>query len=745
MNMRRIFFRCGMLCMLASSMMFTSCLQEEDIVEMVEDKYNHDFKETFGKVDPNHTWSTASIGNVTANISGREGNYTLKLYTSNPRLTTKQAYLLAKYDIKGGETIDYQFDMPASLKYVYAALVDDKGYRMVKSAQLTNGKVNFDFSTGGKARTTSDDGIVTYEQTKDSDGNTLYYYFNAVDYNTPLTQLPEEETYYPEIGLPNGTILHRSFLYESTGVPFTIYPFYNITNNAGFELGIYYYTSSGRKDIGIWNRTNAQYYQKWDYESEGRWENLQNRQDTPEALEWAHEYKIEGRTYDPETEPKGSPLRIPGITINIPQGVQFGFYITTNYQDNATVYSESSLNPTRHLNGDASSNYSSNNFAATYHKHSDDGKCEFYLTFEDGHDFDYNDLIVRIGDAPNALGEVPPLRNHENVLLVVDREEEEDVNMSYIVAYEDLGVNDFDFNDVVLGIDYISTNQANKTATFKLMAAGGTLPVSVAYNTTTLWEEIHQVFGVSSNTPVNVKGNTKEKGHISKEIAVEDNFTILADASKLKITVSKNGIDVENISIPNPDETGGTPQAILVASPTWEWPTEGQLITSHPKYGKDFAQWITETTFTNWWDNKYTWSSEENPEGGDNTGGGSGEGGEIPNYGTSYITNFDTNTGLATISLSSITIGSNGITITIQQGNEGQNFNIGYAQTVDEYGNTTYHDFYQWQWINANEYTTFNLTTEQCNEIQSNSYNQSITIKANSQKPITELYIKPAE
>lgn len=627
MKMRRNFFRCGMLCMLALSMMLTSCLQEEDIVEKVEDKYNHDFKETFGKVDPNHTWSTASIGNVTANISGREGNYTLKLYTSNPRLTTKQAYLLAKYDIKGGETIDYQFDMPASLKYVYAALVDDKGYRMVKSAQLMNGKVNFDFSTGGKARATSDDGIVTYEQTKDSDGNTLYYYFNAVDYNTPLTQLPEKETYYPEVGLPNGTILHRSFLYESTGVPFTIYPFYNITNNAGFELGIYYYTSSGRKNIGIWNRTNAQYYEykNWQTDPEQMWNTLGNMQDTPQALEFAHKYEVPNRTYDPETEPKGSPLRIPGITINIPQGVQFGFYITTNYQDNATVYSESSLNPTRHLNGDASSNYSSNNFAATYHKHSDDGKCEFYLTFEDGHDFDYNDLIVRIGDAPNALGEVPPLRNHENVLLVVDREEEEDVNMSYIVAYEDLGANDFDFNDVVLGIDYISTNQANKKATFKLMAAGGTLPVSVAYNTTTLWEEIHQTFGVSSNTPVNVKGNTREKEHISKEIAVEDNFTILADASKLKITVSKNGVDVENISIPNPDETGGTPQAILVASPTWEWPTEGQLITSHPKYGKDFAQWITETTFTNWWDNKYTWSSEENPEGGDNTGGGSTE------------------------------------------------------------------------------------------------------------------------
>ena len=633
--MRRIFFRCGMLCMLASSMMFTSCLQEEDIVEMVEDKYNHDFKETFGKVDPNHTWSTASISNVTANISGREGNYTLKLYTSNPRLTTKQAYLLAKYDIKGGETIDYQFDMPASLKYVYAALVDDKGYRMVKSAQLMNGKVNFDFSTGGKARATSDD-VVTFSETEN------YYYFGDEDFVTPLSCMPEDSTYIQRVfEHKTGTTLHRSFLYESTGNSFTIYPYYNVTSNAGFELGIYYYPSSGGKiEVPIWNRSTVEFHTK-----ENTWENIGNNFATNKVTTEKWNYQ----EYYHNESSQNTYLRMKGITINIEKGTQFGFYITAS-NNSGKRYSESYLNPSTYItyagnyvtSEDKKTTYTQD-FGATYHKHNTNGECEFYLTFEDGIDFDYNDLIVKIGDVVNPeTGKVPPLSEHENVLLIVDREEEEDVNMSYIVAYEDLGVNDFDFNDVVLGIDYISTNQANKKATFKLMAAGGTLPVSVAYNTTTLWEEIHQAFGVSSNTPVNVKGNTKEKGHISKEIAVEDNFTILADASKLKITVSKNGIDVENISIPNPDETGGTPQAILVASPTWEWPTEGQLITSHPKYGKDFAQWITETTFTNWWDNKYTWSSEENPGGGDNTGGDSGEGGETPDYGTPIYSSTET-------------------------------------------------------------------------------------------------------
>lgn len=611
-----------------SSLTLSSCLTDDAIAEMVEDRYKDNFKEIFGKVDPNHTWNTASIGNVTANISGREGNYTLKLYTSNPRMTTKQAYLLAKYDIKGGETIDYQFDMPANLKYVYAALVDEKGYRMVKSAQLVNGKVNFDFTSQNSSRTSGGNDIVTYSETEN------YYYFGDEDFQTPLSCMPEDSTYIQRVfEYKTGTVLHRSFLYESTGVPFTIYPYYNVTSNTGFQLGIYYYKEEGgRVEIPIWTRSTVEYHTKHVYQE---WINIG---------EWCQTDKIKSEKQDDAPyyhngSKQDTYLRMKGITIRVEEGTQFGFYITVNNSDTKR-YSESSLNPLQpityqgqHVTDEDKKTTMTKDFGATYHKHNTNGECEFYLTFEDGIDFDYNDLIVKIGDVVNPeTGKVPPLSEHENVLLIVDREEEKDVNMSYIVAYEDLGVNDFDFNDVVLGIEYVSTN-TDKQATFKLMAAGGTLPIKVEYNNIPLWEEIHQAFGVSFNTPVNVKGNTKEKEHISQTIDVEDNFSILNDANKLKIAVTKNGTTVGDISIPNFE--GTTPQAFLVANPEWEWPKEGQLITNHSLYGEAFGNWITNSQLTNWWDEKFTWSSEEEkPEGGDDPEGGTGEGGETPDYGT---------------------------------------------------------------------------------------------------------------
>lgn len=618
MKMRRNFFRCGMLCMLALSMMLTSCLQEEDIVEKVEDKYNHDFKETFGKVDPNHTWSTADLGNVTATIGG-QGDYTLKLYTSNPRNTNKQAYLLAKFNVKGGEHFNHSFDMPASIKNVYASLVDKDGYRSVTSSIVNKGKVHFDFSNQSAASRTTypiEDEIVKVEQTD-------WYTYGYEDVKVPLQVVPEGD------GEKVDMYITKNFLYQSTGEPIYISPLYFQSNRVNMDLGIYYYDENKQpKKVKIWNKSEdiGQYkyeaIQTWTPQYQGdsgtkhnsiEWTNINNLGDISQIFASDGEKKLD---WGDAVETKNSQIRFKGMKIEIPEGTKYGFYIESG---GTTHYSEKHLN-TQYVQ--APEGYA---FGATFqhsHYHGEKLVTHRYLTFEDcplsydgfDQEDDYNDLVLMIRGAAIADSDSEEAPD----IIIIDEDKEEDVPMTYIVAYEDLGVNDFDFNDVILGIQYATTNETEKQATFKLMAAGGTLPIKVKYNNQMLWENIHTALGGESGKPINVFGNKTDKAHVSQTLDVATDFTVQNNASLLTISVTRKGIEVTDISIPDPTQAGGSPQAFLVADAEWNWPTEGKHITSaYP----EFTEWVSDKLSDNWYD--ASWGEEgstDTPEGeGGNT------------------------------------------------------------------------------------------------------------------------------
>lgn len=180
--------------------------------------------------------------------------------------------------------------------------------------------------------------------------------------------------------------------------------------------------------------------------------------------------------------------------------------------------------------------------------------------------------------------------------------------MTYIVACEDMGGNyDWDFNDVVIGIEHVS---GQKQARVKLLAAGGTLPVQLLYggqsvsfinpagNQTT---ELHEAFGVASTVPVNVgaKNGTEHEAVYSEYFPVDASFSILTNASDLRIRIDYlNGEQHGDIHVPNFEDRTQYPQAFVVADPAWQWPAENECITA---VYQDFAAWVADfSEHANW-------------------------------------------------------------------------------------------------------------------------------------------------
>jgi len=427
------------------------------------------------------------------------------------------------------------------------------------------------------------------------------------------------------------------------------------------------------------------------------------------------------------------PFRCEGIQIKVAAGTQFGFYITANVTNAATsnqqLYSQAQLNQTSD-NGDYYT------YAATYHNHE---KGEFYLTFEDWtqrwgqSDLDFNDLVVRIDDSGNEM-------------TIVDEEEEDskDVLMEYIVAYEDLGTNDFDFNDVVVGFSH--DNKQNE-AYIRVLAVGGTLPVYLKGqndgNEEYLFgqKELHELLGGSTNRPI-ISHNLNIVQKLPTQIQDGNGYSITEHFKHFKVEVHrKSGIATE-ISIPDTEKnTGDAPQAFVVADPAWIWPNESQFIGD--KY-PNFIDWIENNLSeegANWYGAE--WDEEDSANsggtGGDNTGGGSGEGGEIPNYGTNFINYYNPTTFTANIPYENLPIGTNGVIITLKTQNSG-NCSIYYK--TNEWTPT---NIVSYSYGEANNYRNYPITIDNLNTISNNEYCKDLFIQTYDNNPITELYIKPAE
>jgi hypothetical protein len=116
-----------------------------------------------------------------------------------------------------------------------------------------------------------------------------------------------------------------------------------------------------------------------------------------------------------------------------------------------------------------------------------------YMTFEEGCDCNFSDMIIEIGSG------IKKVEEHYGVDY-----------LSYMMCFEDSPIADYDMNDVVLKFERLNQTQVRVT----LLACGAYDELYLrGLNGSKLNEstEIHAMFGVPTQTFVNTDGNTKKE------------------------------------------------------------------------------------------------------------------------------------------------------------------------------------------------------------------------------------------
>ena len=169
--------------------------------------------------------------------------------------------------------------------------------------------------------------------------------------------------------------------------------------------------------------------------------------------------------------------------------------------------------------------------------------------------------------------------------------QEKKVDADVRIIAEDLSVNtgtDFDFNDVVFDVKWITDNKAKIT----LRAAGGTLPLYIHSEE----HEVHKEFGytdtnVMINTNATAKGYQTIEGADSKDpVSFEIEGAFNRDAKNIIIWVIKDGKRY------NLNAYTGEPAAKIAVRPTFQWVMEKVALKSQyplfPNYvGDESVAW----------------------------------------------------------------------------------------------------------------------------------------------------------
>lgn len=545
--MRKIISNTALGVIAAGGMLLVSC-GEHDMFNPNNkaDQYAANWEQKIGAIDPNQDWSMATTVKATVNVA-RKGNFTVKVYSSDPADKTHQAYLLAKTMVVGGTPATLTFDAVKGLDNVYVALVAGEHIGIVKNAPINNGVVEANFFSGeaNKVRTRSAE---TFG----------WEYAEPVDFSLESIRKTIQD---PEHGLQEEVDAKGKFCnyeFESKG-EFTIYPVYSFTNGDD-QIGYYYYdpktqTVEDRTDVVLIEHLQESESLQWKW-GENNYQKV--NWGSGEWLGWNF-----------------SEMHSVGFAINVPAGYRVGFWVMNRNVSETKLYSNQILNSD----------------GLYYSAVGTNADGDLYFGLEDwlqngGHALDCNDIVFFVKNAGNndLPTPVPPTP--------VVPDDEDDVEMSWILACEDLGdADDRDFNDIVLEV---RKNVESNKAEVRCLAAGGTLPANIYYNGQPVGES-HAMLGGETKQMINTSGTL---GRFSdwKEIEADaTGWTITDNIDKFQIQVTMNDKTMVGTLISAPAE-GKTPHMIIVPG-EWEWPIERKNINeAYPK----FVDWNANASITDW-------------------------------------------------------------------------------------------------------------------------------------------------
>jgi len=188
----------------------------------------------------------------------------------------------------------------------------------------------------------------------------------------------------------------------------------------------------------------------------------------------------------------------------------------------------------------------------------------------DVRDYIYNDWIVKIVPGKDEI--IPNSVDYVRVMA------------------EDLGSTagcDFDYNDIVFDVKFTKHAENEYVANIVLLAAGGTLPLTIA------GEEVHKLFGEKANSYPMI--NTYAGKHAERE-PVEFNVILTGNFASAYDAINALNIKVKGQTIPLTVKKGEPSEMIVVPTGT-DWSDEKQPIGN--KYTK-FEEWIKDPSVV-WW------------------------------------------------------------------------------------------------------------------------------------------------
>lgn len=243
------------------------------------------------------------------------------------------------------------------------------------------------------------------------------------------------------------------------------------------------------------------------------------------------------------------------------------------------------------------------------------------MGFEDEVDDDFNDIMFYVeGDIDKSkLTRITDDGNHLKP-------------QGCLLAVEDLGAtDDWDFNDLVVGVAVEDKDDNTKIVTVDPLAAGGTLPIHLMYtdkegNNFFVGPEFHKWFDVSTSTMHNTGAQAVQPATCVK-FEVPSTFSMSPDTKEgsnmggFWVLVDKEGEYADANNAYALEEASSTLNGTSILPPTsvdkgestvpymlclgedWHWPRERKNINA--AYDGGFASWVSDPT-ANWYASGHT-------------------------------------------------------------------------------------------------------------------------------------------
>ena len=307
-----------------------------------------------------------------------------------------------------------------------------------------------------------------------------------------------------------------------------------------------------------------------------------------------------------------SALRGISFLVDVPEGTRIGFYLRSDEEPDPnqwTILKDNGVPPYTTNKND----FKGTCFCAEFMNTVGNGRGKhrsfvqdydevIWMGMEDllnGGDHDCNDVIF--GVVSDLAIHMPEIVDPSLVIPGTEDPEPEIEDLDplpWTIAYEDVNRNpDFDFNDAVIRVvpDY-----ENERCCVTVMAAGSTERMFLHYDGPEgdrNMGEIHDLLA-SSQTYVNTKGALANTPFVLVDcVPWPKDYSMAEDAKRFYIEIQRGSCDDCTDVITLAYQPGKMPEALLVAG-NWQWPLEGEHISTAYR---DFPNWAQDVTRTRFW------------------------------------------------------------------------------------------------------------------------------------------------